>query len=69
MSEKDKPSEPEVSSAATPLFKVRLPGFVSDEQIGLGDVITRFTHMAGIEPCRGCTGRARALNQWITFTR
>jgi hypothetical protein len=69
MSDEDKPAEPEVSSAATPRFKMRLPGFVNDEQIGLGDVVTRFTHMAGIKPCGGCAGRARALNHWIAFTR
>jgi len=42
---------------------------VNDEQIGLGDVVTRFTYMAGIKPCGGCAGRARALNHWIAFTR
>ena len=32
---------------------VRLPGFVTDEDIGLGDVVKRMTHAVGIRPCRG----------------
>ena len=40
------------------LYRVRLPGFVSDEEIGLGDVIMRATHTFGIRPCSGCERRA-----------
>jgi hypothetical protein len=51
-------------------YRVRLPGFVSDEQeVGLGDVITRATYRVGIRPCTGCGQRAAALNRWIVFTR
>jgi hypothetical protein len=50
-------------------LRVRLPGFVSDEQIGLGDVVTRITYAAGIKPCRGCAQRAAGLNRWMVFTR
>jgi hypothetical protein len=49
-------------------YKVRLPGFVSDEEIGLGDVIKRATSYVGIRPCGGCARRAHALNQWLRFT-
>jgi hypothetical protein len=49
--------------------RVRLPGFVKDEEIGLGDVITRATYSAGIRPCGGCGRRAAALNRWVAFTR
>lgn len=50
-------------------FRVRLPGFISDEQIGLGDAVTRITYAAGIKPCGGCGRRAAALNRWMVFTR
>jgi len=48
--------------------RVRLPGFVSDQEIGLGDVIKRATYAMGIKPCGGCERRAAALNQWMTFS-
>jgi len=46
---------------------VRLPGFVADEPVGLGDVIKRTALLAGIRPCAGCTERARRLNSWLVF--
>ena len=49
-------------------FRVRLPGFVTDEEIGLGDVIKRGTSRVGIRPCAGCGRRAEALNRWMAFT-
>ncbi len=50
-------------------FRVHLPGFIQDEQIGLGDVIKRVTFAAGIRPCGGCEKRASALNRRVVFTR
>ncbi len=50
-------------------YRMRLPGFISDEQVGLGDVVTRITYSAGIKPCGGCGRRAAALNRWMVFTR
>jgi hypothetical protein len=47
--------------------RVRLPGFVADEDIGLGDVIKRVTYAMGIKPCGGCERRAAALNNWMVF--
>lgn len=49
------------------LRKVRLPGFVSDEEIGLGDVIKRTTSYLGIRSCSGCEGRAARLNRMLVF--
>ena len=49
--------------------RVRLPGFIRDEEIGLGDVVKRMTYAVGIRPCGGCEGRAAALNRWMVFTR
>ena len=56
-------------SADRPQHKVRLPGFLVDEEIGLGDVISRATAKFGIRPCGGCQRRAETLNRWLAFTR
>ncbi|HMJ07703.1 MAG TPA: hypothetical protein VK468_01780 [Pyrinomonadaceae bacterium] len=48
--------------------QVRLPGFITDEEIGLGDVIKRTTSYFGIKPCGACGRRADALNRWLVFT-
>jgi hypothetical protein len=52
-----------------PRHRVRLPGFVTAEEIGLGDVIKRATSYLGMRPCGGCKQRAAALNRWMMFTR
>lgn len=49
--------------------RVRLPGFLIEEEIGLGDVIKRSTYAMGIKPCGGCEKRAAALNRWMRFAR
>ena len=48
--------------------QVRLPGFIADEEIGLGDVVKRATYAVGIRPCTGCARRAAALNRWLVFS-
>ena len=49
-------------------YRVRLPGFVSDEEVGLGEVIKRATSSVGFRPCGGCAQRAAALNQWLVVS-
>lgn len=49
-------------------LRLRLPGFISDEEIGLGDVVKRSSSYLGIRPCGGCGRRADALNRWLIFT-
>ena len=49
--------------------RVRLPGFISEKEIGLGDVIKRATSAVGIRPCAGCEHRATVFNRWLVFTR
>jgi hypothetical protein len=68
--EYENPDEPEDTAAADtrPPFRVRLPGFVREEDIGLGDLIKRATSAVGIRPCGGCAERAAKLNQWVTFS-
>jgi hypothetical protein len=60
---KDSPYEGEHSP-----HRMRLPGFITDEEIGLGEVIKRATSYIGIKPCGGCERRAAALNGWVLFT-
>ena len=50
-------------------YRVRLPGFTSDEEIGLGDVVKRTVSYLGIKPCGGCDRRAAALNRWVVGRR
>jgi hypothetical protein len=47
---------------------VRLPLFVSDEPVGLGDVVKRATSMVGVKPCGGCAERAARLNRRVAFS-
>jgi hypothetical protein len=48
---------------------VRLPGFIIDDEVGLGDVVQRVTYAMGIRPCSGCERRAAAMNRWMVFSR
>ena len=52
-----------------PTHRVRLPGFLIDEEVGLGDLIKKATYAMGIKPCGGCEKRATALNRWMHFSR
>ena len=51
-----------------PPRQLRLPGFVTDKEIGLGDVVKRATTYFGIQSCGGCKQRQVALNRWMVFT-
>lgn len=62
-SQDDGPSD----ESERPPRRVRLPGFVADDEIGLGDVIKRVTSYVGIKPCGGCEGRAAVLNRRVVF--
>ena len=64
---KEKGKQPD--RGETPAHRVRLPGFLVEEEIGLGDVIKRVTYAMGVKPCAGCEKRAAALNRWMTFSR
>lgn len=48
-------------------YNVRLPGFITTEVIGLGDVIKHATSTFGIKPCGSCEQRAAVLNRWLIF--
>jgi hypothetical protein len=64
----EEPQEGQTNRPEHQPYKVRLPGFISDEDIGLGDVIKRATSAVGIRPCGSCEQRAAALNRWLTFS-
>jgi hypothetical protein len=49
--------------------RVRLPGFLIEEEVGLGDLIKKTTYAMGVKPCSGCERRATALNRRVTFSR
>lgn len=46
----------------------RLPGFINDRDIGLGDLLKRATSYLGVKPCGGCEKRAATLNAWFPFS-
>ena len=55
MSERKKASAKTEPSREPRPYRVRLPGFISDErEVGLGEVITRTAYRVGIRPCVGC---------------
>lgn len=51
-----------------PPHQVRLPGFITGEDVGLGDAVKRMTYAVGIRPCGGCAQRAAMLNRWLAFS-
>lgn len=65
---RDEHTDTEGSEEGPEPRKVRLPGFLVENEVGLGDVIKRTTRAMGIKPCGGCAKRAAALNRRIVFT-
>jgi hypothetical protein len=51
-----------------PAHRVHLPSFITDEDVGLGNVVKRMTYAVGIRPCGGCERRVAALNTWLAFS-
>lgn len=48
--------------------KVRLPGFIVDDEIGLGEALKKVTTSFGLKPCGGCAQRAATLDRWLVFS-
>ena len=67
MKEEEKRTKPETAERQP--HRIRLPGFLIEEEIGLGDAIKRMTYVMGIKPCGGCEKRAAALNRWLHLSR
>jgi hypothetical protein len=60
------------SSPSTPgepiRLRIRLPGGVVRDEIGLGALLARMTAAAGIPPCADCEKRAAALDHLVVFS-
>ncbi len=65
----DRQPEPATSHQQRGPHRVRLPGFVSSEDVGLGEVVSRVTTRMGVRPCGGCRRRAAALDRRVVVTR
>jgi hypothetical protein len=61
------PAQTAAGRAPARPFEVRLPGFVPDQPVGLGDAVKALTSSVGVRPCGGCAARAQALNRWLVF--
>jgi hypothetical protein len=68
MTDDERPDRPAGAGVTRPR-RVRIPGFVRDEELGLGDAIKHVTSAMGIRPCGGCERRAAALNRRLVLTR
>ncbi len=56
------------SETVTHAYRINMPRFITDEDIGLGDVVKRVTSSIGIKTCGGCQRRAERLNHWLVFS-
>ena len=63
----DEPSSESGDSSAA-RYHVRLPGFTTEQELGLGDVVKKVTSAFGIQPCDGWQRRAAAMNRWMSFS-
>jgi hypothetical protein len=61
-------SEDEAARSDPPQYRVRLPGFILDDDMALGTVVKRVASALGVRPCGDCGQRAAALNRWLVFT-
>lgn len=50
-----------------PRRRIRVPGFLVDQEIGLGSAIKRVTARVGVRPCGGCQRRAAQLDRRIVI--
>jgi hypothetical protein len=66
--QEEEPRENQVNKNEVQPYRVRLPGFITDKEIGLGDIIKRATSAVGVRPCGGCEQRAAVLNRWVVFS-
>lgn len=67
MINKDEPDTDDSHATKSEPFRIRLPGFISETAIGLGDAIKRATSLVGIKSCADCQHRAAIMNTWVVF--
>jgi hypothetical protein len=68
MTDQNHGEDREAAAPKSPL-RVRLPGFIREEEIGLGDALLRMAYAAGLRPCGGCERHAALLNSRIVFSK
>ena len=47
--------------------RIRVPGFLVDQEIGLGNAIKRVTSSIGVRPCGGCQRRAAQMDRRVVL--
>lgn len=65
----EKTPDEDAAGRKAALLHVRLPGFIQEDEVGLGDLVKRAAYAVGVKPCGGCEQRAAALNRWVVFRR
>jgi hypothetical protein len=63
----DKPMTPGQREQRQP-YRMRIPGFVSEKEIGLGDIVSRAAVATGLRPCGGCIRRTESLNRLLALS-
>jgi hypothetical protein len=59
------PSGPARDSRKLTPRRLRLPRFLIEEPVGLGQVVKHVTKAVGVRPCDPCERRAEVLDGWI----
>jgi hypothetical protein len=60
----------EAEAAGDPVrVRIRLPGGVVKDEIGLGSLLARMFAAAGVPPCADCEKRAEALDHLVVFSK
>jgi hypothetical protein len=67
MTSQEKAADKQVKRESQP-YRIRLPGFVSDTEIGFGDVVGKAAAFVGVKACGGCQHRAATLNGLFSFS-
>jgi hypothetical protein len=68
MKQQDHDSEIDPETGPGEAAAARIPGFINDEDVGLGDAIKHLTEAVGIRPCGECERRAARLNRFLIFS-
>lgn len=67
MDPRPSPNETERLQSQQPT-RVRIPGFITEHDLGLGEALQRITTYFHIPACDGCARRAAVLNRWMTLS-
>jgi hypothetical protein len=67
--EKPESTKPVSNESSKARHNIRLPGFLVENEIGLGQAIKKVSYAMGIKPCAGCEQRAAKLDSWVRFSR